>query len=226
MKRNVLFAAVFLAVCFSVFDARAIDFSIGVKGGAGISNMFGSAINDTDNVFVNSGGRTGRGLGAAGFAFLNLRFSKYFATEIDVGFALKSRDEKSGYLNIDDRLHAGYFEVPVLLKGTLPLGIVEPYAYVGPTFDYLLYATRYDAIADTTVDQFGDRNAFDIGLAGGGGVTIPAGIGSIVIDIRYTLGLLTIDKVTAEEQYVDPRAKAVDIKFWNAVVMVGYVFKL
>jgi hypothetical protein len=225
MKKQ-LFIASFIAAILSCSSAWALDFSLGIKAGGGVSNMFGTAIADTDNLLAAHGGESGFLPSLTASVFLDVKYSKYFGAEIGAEIVTRGRKEKSDDLNLDDRLHAGYIEAPLFFSAELPLRAFTPFVYAGPVFGYLLYADRYDVIADTTMDQFEGRKTFDFSLAGGGGVTIPAGIGSVVIDIRYTMGLSTIDKVTDEEKTVDPRAKSLDIKFWNAVVTAGYAFKL
>jgi hypothetical protein len=98
-------------------------------------------------------------------------------------------------------INFNYLEIPVLFKGNIPLGIVIPNLYIGPVLSFLAAVSGY-TINDGDRRNFDkdfekaykqQSNAIDFGLAVGGGVSVAAGTGHFIFDVRYTLGFVSID---------------------------------
>ena len=89
----------------------------------------------------------------------------------------------------------------------MPARTIIPNIYIGPSLGIFLNAQSKEKVQftdemkelgiediDTTSDLTGMYKSVDFGLSMGGGIGIKAGLGRIIIDIRYTLGFLKIRK--------------------------------
>lgn len=92
-----------------------------------------------------------------------------------------------------DGVEVDYLEVPVLVKFQLPFGgQVLPVAYGGPTFALKLREEVNTFGGFDVTDFVGDAfETFDAGFALGGGVDLQnvSSLGTVVVDLRYTIGL-------------------------------------
>jgi hypothetical protein len=173
--------------------AATSQVSFGVKAGLNVATLAGDDVPDE----VDS--RTG--LVAGGL--MNLRLSDLLSIQPE---ALYSQKGAGGSLDLfgerlDFTLKLDYLEVPVLLRLTVPTAAaVQPSLHFGPTF-------AFELSCKVTVSGFGetdtedcdngfddpDRRKFDPGLAVGGGLDIPVGRGTLLLDARYTVGLRSLD---------------------------------
>ena len=69
--------------------------------------------------------------------------------------------------------------------------------------------------ADTVVTS--SLHRYNVGVTGGGGLTVPAGRGSIFLDVRAAYGLTTLQKNTVTDG---------SSKTGNLVISLGYAFKV
>jgi hypothetical protein len=105
-------------------------------------------------------------------------------------------------VTVKAELRLDYIEIPVLLVVPLMRGPgVAPYLYGGPAFA-LEARCQVHASADgfsvtescDDADEGGfDRRKFDVGAMLGGGVAIPMGPGSILLEGRYNFGLMNLN---------------------------------
>ena len=88
-----------------------------------------------------------------------------------------------------------YLQFPVLAKLTLPTDfMIKPNLYLGPSFDVLLSA-KVDMPLWGEVDEKEFTRNHDIGLIVGGGADIALNdYLNIVVDLRYTIGLIEINE--------------------------------
>lgn len=122
--------------------------------------------------------------------------------------------DELGSLSGDLRLE--YIEIPVLLTVPLMTGPgVAPYVYGGPAFAFEVGCkVGFDvggisgsAACDDSDEEL-ERKKFDIGAMIGGGVSIPAGPGALLIEGRYNFGLVNLND-TGEEGTIRNRSGAV-----------------
>jgi hypothetical protein len=118
-----------------------------------------------------------------------------------------------------------YITVPVLLKLQVDTARIRPYAVVGPELGFKASAgatleTTADVprdllkmVEDELSDQINNElRSFDIALDFGGGIEIPTGRMSILIEALYSLGLRNLaDPVEGEEGSAKTRAFLFDI---------------
>lgn len=91
-----------------------------------------------------------------------------------------------------------YIEVPVLVKFQLPVtGPVSPNLFGGPTLGFNVTSEVENDDGDT--QNIDDTNGAEFGLALGGGIDFGlVGTGTLMVDVRYELGLTSIDDSDAD----------------------------
>lgn len=132
--------------------------------------------------------------GFAGGAFggglmIDARFYDVVGLEIDL---IQSSDEGSGTLtinNVDHDITIGQsaLHVPVLLKATLPAGLVSPSIFVGPEFVFVGDATASAVLEYDAGQKFYARNSNYTALAFGIGFEF--NLPTPVVDLRIPLTL-------------------------------------
>lgn len=180
MRRILGLAAVF-AVCLglvgSAMAAEMQPFSAGVKGGLNLSNVWGDDADDTDMKMGFVGGVCG-----------GWNINEIWALQLELLYSMKgySFDDGAG-TDVDAKLD--YLEIPLLVRARIPIegSAVTPSLFVGPSLGILLSAK----VDSTDVKDM--TTGTDFGVAFGGGVSMPAGPGMAMLDLRYTLGLVSID---------------------------------
>jgi hypothetical protein len=233
MFAPVLVRAVVMTIAAgSFFYAAAVEFSAGPKAGLGISSFWGKdAKVPEDSLGLDGSAR----VGFAGGGVFAAAFNEYVAGQLEVLYVMKGK-KYSGSVTMlgvtattESTMKLDYLEMPVLLKVSFPVTpVFKPSLFVGPSFAFLLSAkgwskaTVQNVTHDTTVDIKDENNTFDVGLAMGAGAEIKAGPGSIVFDIRYTLGFITNDKETADDK--TNNIKQEEVKNTLFTIMVGYLF--
>jgi len=133
------------------------------------------------------GSRTTFGIG--GFGKLNI--APMFAIQGELAYTVKGASFDAPAPNPDGTASVAYLELAALGAFRVPAGTVEINPYAGLTAALLLSAEISQG--NTTVDVKDGTQDFELGLAFGVGAAIPAGPGRVVVDLRYSLGLTTID---------------------------------
>lgn len=128
-------------------------------------------------------------------------------------------EETEGGQTAELELRLDYIEIPVLL--VLPFaagGSVSPHVYAGPAFAFevgctvALTAGSVNASVDCDGDDedwAGNRRKFDVGAMVGGGLSIPMGPGSLLLEGRYNFGLLNFNDDSNDDTTVRHRSGAV-----------------
>lgn len=175
------FTAALVALCMAdAADAQTLGFKLG----ASFANF------DVDEPDAGTSGITG----FAGGGFLRFG-SGMLGLQGELLSVTKGTDfdDPTGDDDIDFRIE--YIEIPILLHASLmPGSRFSPYLFAGPT---IALEVSCDVEFDSTKADCDDADTFnrkstDFGIAGGGGITIPMGPGSILIEARYTYGLTDI----------------------------------
>lgn len=141
--------------------------------------------------------------------------ASHFAIEAALGYGQKGFSGKDpGGGATGGTIALDYVQVPVLAVGLLPVGrIVRLRAFGGPSLGYLLSATakqggdgqdsqRQISTHLSGVDLGGqdieaEIETFDLGVVVGAGVDVELPVGLALFDVRYELGLRSIDAVDA-----------------------------
>ncbi len=185
MKRELLLLAVVLFGFFLLAGQISAqpDIDLGIKAGLNLANFSGD---DAQGLDVKTGIAVG--------AFMGVNFPGGLTIQPEALYSMKgSKDEGMG---IELKFEFDYLEIPVLLKYSIPTpGMVKPALFFGPAVGILLKGDITLSIGDQsgTLDAKDYLKSTDFGLVFGGGVDFSVGKGKIITDIRYTLGLSTVD---------------------------------
>jgi len=203
-----MFVIVGFCVLFSP-SLSAQGLSFGLKGGLNIANLRG------EDVTVDMDSRIG--LCAGGFVAIDVL--GIITIQPEVLFSMKGAKYDTLLFGepVSTSLEFNYIEIPVLVKYSLPLpGIIKPNLFIGPSLGINLNAKAIAKIGDLSVedDVKEDIKSTDFCLVLGGGVDFELDIGKLAIDVRYTMGLTTIDDTAVEE----------DVKNGVISIMAAYSF--
>ncbi len=211
-----LFKPLLFIVLFSSF-LFAADLFIGARVGLNLSRISGDDVDGEEYITPLPG--------VTGGIFSRFRFTDFFAVQPELFYSAKGvkwkydRSEDSGDDEAKDISRIHYVEIPVNLVFSLPFEKkINPYIYGGAAAAFFLGATKTVTINNTEVlnesRNEGARN-YDIGVDFGGGFYLSIKRGDIVLDVKYTLGLLTAD----DEGYEEVRNRALSLS-------AGYSFTL
>jgi len=191
LTRAVLLAALALAL---PLPATAQGLEFGVRGGVSLADLFF----DSDQGEPDTSPRTGITAGGTMTVpladWLQVQVEAFYTqkgTEIDVDGA-----ESSVWLD--------YVEVPVLAR--VPVG-GRAYLVGGAAFGARVRARSRTAFGSTIeeIDIADDVARHDVGVVGGGGLEL----GRLLVDVRYTLGLVDVDADRRDSVRIRNRALAI-----------------
>ena len=89
----------------------------------------------------------------------------------------------------DDHIDVDYIEIPIMVRGMIPIGIIKPFVYAGVHASILVVGDGTILGNDLDWENF---NTFDWGLVFGGGVDLTLGPVVLHTDLRYTLGMRSL----------------------------------
>lgn len=200
-----ILSAVVMLVSASLVSAQGT--TGGFKLGINLANMHGEDVEDfgqEDRMGLCVVGFVGFGLGNVVMIQPELLYSqKGIAAKEDVGEAVMKID---------------YIDIPVPVKLMVPVkGNVQPFFSAGPYFAYninaaLSFSNNGSQYEEDLSDEIKDMD-FGAVLGGGLGFILPKG--RIIFDVRYGLGLISIDEANVE---------AADVKNDAFSFTLGYAF--
>jgi hypothetical protein len=183
-----------MAVVLLASPVLAGDMQAGVKGGVNLSS---TRVEDSSS-------ETDSRLGMALGGFLAIPMTPMFSIQPEALFSMKGDEISSG--DMTQSLELSYLEIPVLAKLSLaPEAVAHPSVFVGPSLGINLGATSKiegdPVIPDSETDVKDLTKGTEFGLVMGGGVEMPIGATgkqSLGLDVRYNLGLTSIDDSGAD----------------------------
>ena len=188
-----------LGAVFFLFNAADAGIVVGLdfKGGLNVANMYGDDV--SDDVSIKLGAAVGTGVGIK---------IGMFAIQPEVLFSMKGAKEEGEIVIVDSTFNyeivvkLSYLEIPILLKINIPADAVIPNFYVGPALAFCMVAKDKLTFNNEEGDEEDIKDVIksvDFGLSMGGGLDIKAGHGRVIIDIRYTLGFVTVNDQEDED---------------------------
>lgn len=166
--------------------------AVGVKAGANLSSLGG--VQDTESIVgITAGGYLGFGVADRVALQLEANYSVRGADNLSLGAGELDAEAAPS----DIRLSA--IEVPILLRAGFPGERLLPSVFLGPYVSFLLSCqlTPEDGSAGDCDDE--SREAWlsprstGYGLMAGGGLDLALGESTIFVDVRYALGLVSIE---------------------------------
>jgi len=197
MLRRSLWAVlgVLFAASLAVPQASAQGIKLGVKGGVNIANIGGS---DIDEFETDLGASTESKVGLVAGVFAEFMIGNMFAIQPEVLYSQKGF--KASEMGAEVKLKGDYVEIPVLLKINIPIegSKVHPHVYAGPAVAFKasckIEGSSGSASASVDCEDAGLLiKSTDFGVAFGGGVSVDVGGAEVGVDVRYTLGLTSVD---------------------------------
>ncbi|MGB5287559.1 MAG: porin family protein [Ignavibacteriaceae bacterium] len=186
MKKYFIFLLILAA--FTSFSLAQMQ--IGLKAGLNIANIGGD---DADQILEGQSLDSKTGFG--GGIFFMYQFNKYFAIQPEAYYSMKGATYKEGDGELT--LTLDYFEVPLLLKLVIPVegSSIRPSIFAGPAIGFNTTAKVKIEVGDESAEQDikDETKSTDFSLAFGGGIGFMVGKNELGVDIRYILGLSTID---------------------------------
>ena len=197
MKRRILLIALVLIFLAPLAFAEGYW---GARIGINAGTFLGDDAAASDFGWDEKGSRAG----FVGGAFLDYRFNEFLGIRPELMFSGKgAKYDISDTTDVKFKLRT--IEVPILLEFFLPIptDALDVAVFAGPAPALILKA-EYEG-SDPSGDEEGDMEDiglettdFDLGVAFGSAVSIPAGPGMVLIDFRYTLGVLSVIDVTPD----------------------------
>jgi hypothetical protein len=185
MKRTAIVALVAVVVSSLCFCGYALaDGAIGVKGGGTITNWWGEDSGGADMKFGF--------LGGANFSYM---FTEVLGVQPEILFHRKGMTEE--YLGVDITWNLDYIEIPLLMKMAFPTeSTIRPSFILGPALAFNMDSTikgEYGGVEEEE-DASDITSGTDVGFVGGFNIDFDVGSAIINVDLRGTLGLMTIDE--------------------------------
>ena len=122
-------------------------------------------------------------VGFTGGIFLAINFGSVLTIQPEILYTMKG----ANYTALDDaytdKLYADYIEIPLLLKLKLPLPVIQPFIFAGPSVGFKL-SEKLERDGVPLTDALLKNN--DYGAIFGAGVNLGR---NFMIDVRYSLGL-------------------------------------
>ncbi len=189
MPHRRIVAALFAIALLTPAAAGAIGIEKGVKVGVNLANFRGEFADIADTKLKT---------GFVGGAFVAFGFAPDLAIQVEGLFSVKGaktvsqRTDTEGNVvgTFDTFENLSYFEVPVLLRGTLLRhSPVQPMYFLGPSIGFSLGGERQLDQSGTASVDLTNLKAVDLGLALGAGVGFKLGGQRLLTEFRYTAGL-------------------------------------
>jgi len=180
-----LFTIFFIIAAFTSLSLAQMQ--IGPKAGLNLANLSGDDIEDTDSK-----------TGFAGGVFFMYQFSDMFAIQPEAYYSMKGATDNFTVedLSIDVTYSLDYFEVPLLLKLLIPIqgSSIKPAIFAGPSVGFKSTAkVKAEFEGESSEEDLENITSTDFGLVFGGGLGFPIGKNELGFDVRYIMGLATID---------------------------------
>jgi len=201
LQMNYLKQIIITLICVSFSIALAAqNMSIGLRAGATYFTIHNEEINDDAQHTM------GFNL-AVPFEY---RFTPLFSIQPEFHFIQKGVqfEEMEGDQEVDIAIKTNFIELPVLFKIGQEQNQFRYYLFAGPSVGYATNRFMTEKIGDgdrvkTDIDfiegEVAESQRWEISAVAGIGGSVQAGIGALVVDIRYHLGLSDNTKFNVEK---------------------------
>jgi hypothetical protein len=186
-----IFTFLLLIVAFTSLSFAQLE--VGLKAGGNIASWSGDDVGGT-NGFPATDSKFGFAFGG----FLIYQFSPIFSVQPEAYYTMKGATDKidvSGS-TINLTWSADYIEIPVLLKLMIPVrgSNINPAIFAGPFVGInTTHKGKAEGDGQSAEADISNFKSTEFGLQFGGGLGFSAGNGELGFDIRYILGLTTLD---------------------------------
>ena len=207
MKTKKIFLFLLLMIT-GIFTANAQLAIFGIRAGANMATISGAG-----NIYDNSNLK----LGSSFAAMVGYKLNNAWSLFGELGFDQKGyRDPGSNNSNTARTIRrCDYLTVPIALKGIYPVkDKLSIYGELGP-YNAFLVKSSYDETrnGENILSNNSDPNikGNDFGWWIGGGFEIPVAAKKLNLDIRYSRGIMEVDKVNSE---LRNKSLSLSLGFW------------
>ncbi len=187
--------AVFALIVLLAGTSQA-QVGFGLTGGVNFANVGGADVSYSPKSLT----------GFAGGVYLDLGVPFLISVQPEVLYSMKGykTDQSITFLGstfaVKSTVNLNYVEIPVLIKYSLPVPVLKPTLFVGPSMGILLNAKAKVEITgqpaqDTTITS--STTGTDWGVVFGAS----AHLAIVTVSARYTMGLTTLDKSGTTKAY-------------------------
>ncbi len=170
-----------IAVCAGLLTlpqpARA-GVQFGIKAGGNMAKPTGLDAQDPLATLKNK-------VGFNGGVFLALNFGRVVTIQWEALYTMKGATYVALDDSFTDKLYADYIEVPLLLKLKLPLPVIQPFVFAGPTVGFKLQEKLESNGVEVPMAEKLLKNN-DYGAIFGAGLNLGR---NFMVDVRYSLGM-------------------------------------
>lgn len=217
--------------------SHAIDLSAGLMVGEDFSGFWGK---DKYGYPLQTYYRTG----TCASAEFSAKFGKLLGARIEFAYVKKGKRIVAEYASTlvneqgeidtlnsqwDETIKFDYLEIPVLAQiRLLHHSKISIYFFTGPAFDFLIQAKEYilDNGNGIYINIRDETTSFDFCGVAGLSCERDLGPGAVTVNLRFSGGFLTTNKVADLQKSVDPDAHTADRKNWTIGALIGYEFKI
>jgi hypothetical protein len=191
MRKAAVVAFVMILALFleSSANSQMWPYGIGVKGGYTRTNLTG----EYSGLQWESIASFTVGL------FLPYKLNDRLSLQMEVLYAQKGASIELETFDAKQTWELTYIDIPVLLKIDIPVeGLATPNFLVGPVISMLLESNMIEEVAGQKVSEIDVKvlnRDIDVGFTLGAGVDFVFDSLILVLDGRYTLGVVSIEKV-------------------------------
>jgi hypothetical protein len=207
MKRlmTVLLIAAFAGL-LALPQPAAANIQFGIKAGGNMAKPTGVDAQDPLATLKNK-------VGFMGGIFLAVNLGRVITVESEVLYTMKG----ATYVALDDsytdKLYADYIEVPMLLKFKIPMPVVQPFIFAGPTVGFKLQEKLEENGQPIPLTEAFLKNN-DYGAIFGAGLNLGR---NFMVDVRYSLGLQKV--ISTVQGAVEPDFKN---GVWSATIGIAF----
>lgn len=156
----------------------AADVQFGIKAGGNMAKPTGADAQDPLATLKSKVGFTGG-------IFLAFNFGKVVTIQWEALYTMKG----ASYVALDDsyadKLYGDYIEIPLLLKIKIPLPVIQPFVFAGPSVGFKLNEKLVSNGEEIPLTEALLKNN-DYGAIFGAGLNLGR---NFMLDVRYSMGL-------------------------------------
>lgn len=194
----------------------AARLGVEIKGGVAVSSFSGKELNS-----MSYENKTPHVSGAVSIA-LPIVLSPLLTLQPEISYLQRGATLKS---SIQQEIKRDYLDIPLLVRFNFNQDSpFNPFLYIGPTLSILLSAEQ-TSLTGESLPHSPDHyiTPLDFAVTLGGGISIDAGVGAVIIDYRYTRGVIsTFDNELWNKDNTTDAAENLDIYNVAMLFMVGY----
>lgn len=185
-----------IVALFIVTDpASAQRLAVGVRGGLNVATA------DAAGAFLNGDAGSSTGFHVGGV--FDVAVASNFGVQTQLLYSKKGLKDDGG-----TEVELTYVEIPILFTAKLP-GKISPHLYGGTVLSLesgcsISSGAVQNADCDNVAGAPATKNA-DTGILLGGGVALDAGLGLLLLDVFYNVGLTDISEVSADVDSIKNR---------------------